>query len=106
MVKGKFERTKPHVNVGTIGHILPKGHGGSYARSLLHMAAVQAALAGVANTSTMPSDWGNKTGTETFVNMNHGPMQDYRTRDERRGKKKRKHGPTSGSRYKKGRWWE
>ncbi len=23
MAKGKFERTKPHVNVGTIGHVRP-----------------------------------------------------------------------------------
>ena len=23
MAKGKFERTKPHVNVGTIGHVGP-----------------------------------------------------------------------------------
>ena len=24
MAKEKFERTKPHVNIGTIGHVLPE----------------------------------------------------------------------------------
>ena len=26
MSKEKFERTKPHVNVGTIGHVVGNGH--------------------------------------------------------------------------------
>jgi len=107
MVKGKFERTKPHVNVGTIGHVLPRRHGGSYAHSLLRNVAVQIALQAAANDTSSVSLYGNpSTGAKTYTNMNHGPMEDYRSRDERRGKKKRKHGPTSGSRYKKGRWWE
>lgn len=106
MVKDKFERTKPHVNVGTIAHSLPRNHGGSYARALLRIAAVQAALANPANISTAPSDWGNDTGVKTYTNMNHGPMEDGRNRAERRADKKKKHGPKSGSRYKKGRWWE
>jgi hypothetical protein len=108
MVKGKFERTKPHVNVGTIAHTLPRNHGRSYARSLLQMASVQAALASQQNTSsvTLYGNIGENTGSPTYTNMNEGPMGDYRTRDERRGKKKRKHGNQSGSKYKRRNWWE
>lgn len=101
----KFERTKPHINVGTIGHVSSVSRG-SYARSLLRSAAVQAALQLAIDTSGVTLYGNESTGPKTYTNMNQGPMQDYRTRDERRGKKKRKHGPKSGSRYKKGRWWE
>jgi hypothetical protein len=103
----KFERTKPHINVGTIGHVSARSNG-SYARSLLQMAAVQIALANAANTSTTSTQtgWQNDTGTSTYINSNHGPMEPYGNRAERRANKKKKHGPTSGSKYKKGRWWE
>lgn len=102
----KFERTKPHVNVGTIGHILPGGRTG-YARSLLRSVAVQIALQAAVNDTSSVTLYGNEsTGPKTYTNMNQGPMEDYRSRDERRGKKKRKHGAQSGSQYKKRRWWE
>lgn len=101
----KFERTKPHVNVGTIGHYYPGS--GQRARALLRSVAVQVALANVAQDTSSATLYGN-IGEEvkTYTNMNEGPMGDYRTRDERRGKKKRKHGNRSGSKYKRSNWWE
>jgi hypothetical protein len=81
MAKLKFQRTKPHASVGTLG--------------------------GMATPVTGPTTagpWQNRTGTETYVHMNHGPMIDHRNREERRAKKK--YGPTLGSQYKKRRWWE
>ena len=98
MAKHKFERTKPHVNIGTIGHV-------SNGRTSL----VRAVLGGMASPSFGPSTagpWQNRTGTETYVHMNHGPMIDPRNREERRAKKKKKHGPQTGSQYKTRRWWE
>jgi hypothetical protein len=107
MGMAKFERIKPHISVGTIGHVNPN-RPGSYARALLRNAAVAAALANVGNTSTTStqSGWNNDSGTSTFVNTNNGPMMESGNREDRRNKKKRKHGPASGSKYKKGRWWE
>lgn len=100
----KFERTKPHINVGTIAHYSP-GSSRSRARMLMQLAALNAAVA--AQDTTSVSLYGNASAEpKTYTSMNQGPMQDYRTRDERRGKKKRRNGPKSGSRYKKGRWWE
>jgi hypothetical protein len=100
----KFERTKPHISVGTIAHYRT-GNARSHARMLMQLAALNAVVA-AQDTSSVTLYGNESTGPKTYTNMNQGPMQDYRTRDERRGKKKRKHGPKSGSRYKKGRWWE
>lgn len=103
----KFERTKPHVNVGTIGHYYP-GSRGSYARSLLQSAAIQIALANAANETSSISLYGNEsTGPKTYTtDMNRGPMIDPRNREERRAKKKKKHGNQTTSQYKTRRWWE
>lgn len=102
----KFERTKPHVNVGTIGHYSPNSRG-SYARSLLQAAAVQIALANAANdTSSVCLSGNESTGPKTYTTMNRGPMEDPRNREERRAEKKKKHGPKSGSQYKRRNWWE
>jgi hypothetical protein len=102
----KFERTKPHINVGTIGHVNPNGRTSLMSSlSRLRAMAALAAIAGQAgNTTSTQSGWENDSGTSTFVNTNTGPMEDGRNRAERRSKKK--HGPHSGSKYKKGRWWE
>lgn len=109
MASVKFERTKPHINVGTIGHINPNGR--TSLMSSLNRLRVMAALAAIAgqagNTTTSPlGGWQNDSGTSTFVNTNNGPMMESGNREDRRNKKKRKHGPSSGSKYKKGRWWE
>lgn len=103
----KFERTKPHVNVGTIGHYSP-GNARSRTRMLLQLAALNAAVTATQDTGsvTLYGNIGESTGPKTYTNMNNGPMQDYRTRDERRGKKKRKHGSQSASKYKRRNWWE
>jgi hypothetical protein len=100
----KFERTKPHVNVGTIGHYSP-GSVRSHARMLMQLAALNAAVA-AQDTSSVALYGNESTGVKTYTNMNEGPMQDHRTRDERRGKKKRKHGNQSASKYKRRNWWE
>ncbi|BDD79905.1 hypothetical protein [Burkholderia phage FLC9] len=105
----KFERTKPHVNVGTIGHYSPGSGRRSPMRTLMQIAALQAAVAHAGSdtsTVTLYGNIGEDTGTRTYTNMNHGPMIDPRNREERRAKKKKKHGAQTASQYKRRNWWE
>ena len=43
MAKGKFERTKPHVNIGTIGHV---DHGKTTLTAAITMVLAQARAGG------------------------------------------------------------
>lgn len=97
MTKGKFERIKPHVNVGTIGHI------GNSNRAGLGRAIAKVLIS--TTTVTLTGN-GSTSGVVITYTMdgNNGPMEDPRSRAVRRHPVKKR---GEGSKYKKGRrWWE
>ena len=54
MAKAKFERTKPHVNIGTIGHV---DHGKTTLTAAITMALSQEGHAAAETTRIAPSIW-------------------------------------------------